>query len=44
MNMLFQGPEHFKFTGELTIAGLDRSRSEQIMLHSGGNKGKIRSS
>ena len=38
MNMLFQGPEHFKCTGELTIAGLDRSRSELIMLDSGGNK------
>jgi hypothetical protein len=28
MNMLYQGPEHFKLTGELTVAGLDRSRSE----------------
>jgi hypothetical protein len=43
MNMLFQGPEHFKCTGELTIAGLDRSRSELIMFDSGGNKGRIRS-
>jgi hypothetical protein len=43
MNMLFQGPEHFKCTGELTIAGLDRSRSELIMLDSGGDKLRIRS-
>ena len=43
MNMLFQGPEHFKCTGELTIAGLDRSRSELTMLDSGGDKGRIRS-
>ena len=43
MNMLFQGAEHFKYTGELTIAGLDRSRSELIMLDSGGDKHRIRS-
>ncbi len=43
MNMLFQGPEHFKCTSELTIAGLDRSRSELIMIDSGGNKGRMRS-
>jgi hypothetical protein len=43
MNMLFQGPEHFKCTGELTIAGLDRSRSELIMLGPGGDKLRIRS-
>jgi hypothetical protein len=43
MNMLFQGPEHFKCTGELTIAGLDRSTSELIMLDSGGDKLRIRS-
>jgi hypothetical protein len=43
MNMLFQGPEHFKCTGELSIAGLDRSRSELTMLDSGGNRGTIRS-
>jgi hypothetical protein len=43
VNMLYQGPEHFKFTGELTIAGLDRSRSELIMFDSGGNKDRIRS-
>jgi hypothetical protein len=43
MNMLFQGPEHFKCTGELTIAGLDRLRSELIMLDSGGDKLRIRS-
>src|SRR5271168_2537057 len=42
MNMLFQGPEHFKCTGELTIAGLDRSRSELTMFDSGGNRGRIR--
>src|SRR5271168_30975 len=42
MNMLFQGPEHFECTGELTIAGLDRSRSELIMFDSGGNRGRIR--
>jgi hypothetical protein len=39
MNMLFQGPEHFKCTGELTIAGLDRSRSE-LILESGGGKAR----
>jgi hypothetical protein len=43
MNMLFQGPEHFKCTGVLTIAGLDRSRSELIMLGPGGDKLRIRS-
>jgi len=43
MNMLFQGAEHFKCTGELTIAGLDRSRSELIMLDPGGDKLRIRS-
>jgi hypothetical protein len=43
MNMLYQGPEHFKCTGELTIAGLDRSRSELIMLDPGGDKLRIRS-
>jgi len=43
MNMLFQGAEHFKCTGELTIAGLDRSRSELIMLDPGGAKLRIRS-
>jgi hypothetical protein len=43
MNMLFQGPEHVKCTGELTIAGLDRSRSELTMFDSGGEKLRIRS-
>lgn len=41
MNMLFQGPEHFKYTGELTIAGLDRSRSEIVMLDPGGDNHSI---
>ena len=41
MNMLFQGPEHFKCTGELTIAGLDRSRSDLIMLDPAGDKLRI---
>jgi hypothetical protein len=43
MNTLYQGPEHFKYTCELTIAGLDRSRSELTMLDLGGNSGTIRS-
>jgi hypothetical protein len=43
INMLYQGPEHFKLACELTIAGLDRSRSELTIFDSGGNNGKIRS-
>jgi hypothetical protein len=39
MNTLFQGPAHFKCTSELTIAGLDRSRSE-LILEAGGGKGR----
>jgi len=42
MNMLFQGPEHFKCTGELTIAGLDRLKSELILANSSGDKQRIR--
>jgi hypothetical protein len=43
INMLYQGPEHFKLACELTVAGLDRSRSELAIFDSGGNNGKIRS-
>jgi hypothetical protein len=34
MNTLYQGPEHFKCAGELTIAGLDRLKSEVILADS----------
>ena len=43
INMLFQGPEHFKCTGELTIAGLDRLNSELVIADSSGGKGGTRS-
>lgn len=39
MNTLYQGPAHFKLTDEVTIAGLDRSRSE-LILEAGGGKAK----
>jgi hypothetical protein len=42
MNMLFQGAEHFKYTGALTIAGLDRLESELILASSSGDKQRIR--
>jgi hypothetical protein len=39
MNTLYQGPAHFKLTDEVTIAGLDRSRSE-LILEAGGGKAR----
>jgi hypothetical protein len=39
MNVLYQLPAHYKCTNELTIAGLDRSRSE-LILEAGGGKGR----
>lgn len=43
MNMLFQLPEHFKCTTELTIAGLDRLKSELVLGDSSGHNGGTKS-
>jgi hypothetical protein len=43
LKISFQGPEQFALIGELTIAGLDRSKSEDIFLGPGGDKQRIRS-
>ena len=43
MNTLYQGPEHFKLAGDLTIAGLDRLKSELILGDSADSKVRTRS-
>jgi hypothetical protein len=37
MSTLYQGPEHFKLAGDLTVAGLDRLKSELILGDSADN-------
>jgi hypothetical protein len=43
MNMLWQGPEHVRCNGQLTVAALDRLKSEQTILGFGSYENRIRS-